>query len=102
MTCVIAMKQAYECEARNLIAAMIGTRRNKITVVVDDDIDVTAEHEGYCVGAVLGFTDVVADPTQNPLVPVTDVGVVIDDQDASRSLSFLLSLPEPHPIKLGP
>jgi 2,5-furandicarboxylate decarboxylase 1 len=41
MTCVIAMKQAYECEARNLIAAMIGTRRNKITVVVDDDIDIT-------------------------------------------------------------
>jgi 4-hydroxy-3-polyprenylbenzoate decarboxylase/2,5-furandicarboxylate decarboxylase 1 len=41
MTCVIAMKQAYECEARNLIAAMIGTRRNKITVVVDDDVDIT-------------------------------------------------------------
>lgn len=41
MTCVIAMKQAYECEARNVIAAMIGTRRNKITVVVDDDIDIT-------------------------------------------------------------
>ena len=40
MTCVIAMKQAYECEARNLIAAMIGTRRNKITIVVDDDIDI--------------------------------------------------------------
>src|SRR6516162_7110132 len=41
MTCVIAMKQAYECEARTLIAAMIGTRRNKITVVVDDDVDIT-------------------------------------------------------------
>src|SRR5690349_24873621 len=41
MTCVIAMKQAYECEARNLIAAMIGTRRNKITVVVDDEVDIT-------------------------------------------------------------
>jgi 2,5-furandicarboxylate decarboxylase 1 len=40
MTCVIAMKQAYECEARNVIAAMIGTRRNKITIVVDDDIDI--------------------------------------------------------------
>ena len=41
MTCGVAMKQAYECEARNLIAAMIGTRRNKITVVVDDDVDIT-------------------------------------------------------------
>ncbi|HEY1236095.1 MAG TPA: UbiD family decarboxylase [Candidatus Binatia bacterium] len=41
MTCVVAMKQAYECEARNLIAAMIGTRRNKITVVVDDDVEIT-------------------------------------------------------------
>jgi UbiD family decarboxylase len=40
MTCVIAMKQAYECEARNVIATMIGTRRNKITIVVDDDIDI--------------------------------------------------------------
>ena len=40
MTCVIAMKQAYECEARNVIAAMIGTRRNKITIVVDDDVDI--------------------------------------------------------------
>src|SRR5262249_60418920 len=36
MTCVIAMKQAYECEARNGIAGVIGTRRNKITVVVGD------------------------------------------------------------------
>ena len=40
MTCVIAMTQAYECEARNVIAAMIGTRRNKITIVVDDDVDI--------------------------------------------------------------
>jgi 4-hydroxy-3-polyprenylbenzoate decarboxylase/2,5-furandicarboxylate decarboxylase 1 len=40
MTCVIAIKQAYECEARNVIAAMIGTRRNKITIVVDDDVDI--------------------------------------------------------------
>ena len=40
MTCVIAMKQAYECEARSVIAAMIGTRRNKITIVVDDDVDI--------------------------------------------------------------
>jgi UbiD family decarboxylase len=40
MTCVIAMKQAYDCEARNVIAAMIGTRRNKITIVVDDDVDI--------------------------------------------------------------
>ncbi len=40
MTCVIAMKQAYECEARNVIAAMIGTRRNKITIGVDDDVDI--------------------------------------------------------------
>src|ERR1044071_1035927 len=47
MTCVIAMKQAYECEARNLIAAMIGTRRNKITVVVDDDVDITDMEKGW-------------------------------------------------------
>src|SRR5262245_12471139 len=40
MTCVIAMKQAYECEARNVIAAMIGTRRNKITTVVDDGVEI--------------------------------------------------------------
>jgi len=39
MICVIAMKQAYECEARNVIATMMGTRRNKITIVVDDDVD---------------------------------------------------------------
>jgi 4-hydroxy-3-polyprenylbenzoate decarboxylase/2,5-furandicarboxylate decarboxylase 1 len=40
MISVIAMKQAYECEARNLIATMMGSRRNKITIVVDDDIDI--------------------------------------------------------------
>ena len=40
MISVIAMKQAYECEARNLIATMLGSRRNKITIVVDDDIDI--------------------------------------------------------------
>lgn len=40
MTCVIAMKQAYDCEARNVIATMIGTRRNKITIVVDDDVNI--------------------------------------------------------------
>jgi 2,5-furandicarboxylate decarboxylase 1 len=39
MICVIAMKQAYECEARNVIATMMGTRRNKITIVVDEDVD---------------------------------------------------------------
>jgi UbiD family decarboxylase len=40
MISVIAMKQAYECEARNVIATMLGSRRNKITIVVDDDIDI--------------------------------------------------------------
>lgn len=40
MISVIAMKQAYECEARNLIATMMGSRRNKITIVVDEDIDI--------------------------------------------------------------
>jgi 2,5-furandicarboxylate decarboxylase 1 len=40
MICVIAMKQAYECEARNVIATMMGSRRNKITIVVDDDVDI--------------------------------------------------------------
>jgi 4-hydroxy-3-polyprenylbenzoate decarboxylase/2,5-furandicarboxylate decarboxylase 1 len=40
MMCVIAMRQAYECEARNVIATMIGSRRNKFTVVVDDDVDI--------------------------------------------------------------
>ena len=39
MICVVSMKQAYECEARNLIATMMGSRRNKITIVVDDDVD---------------------------------------------------------------
>jgi len=37
---VIAMKQAYQYEARNLIATMFGTRRNKIVIVVDDDVDI--------------------------------------------------------------
>ena len=37
---VIAMKQAAECEARNVIATMLGTRRNKIIIVVDDDVDI--------------------------------------------------------------
>jgi len=40
MISVIAMKQAYECEARNVIATMFGSRRNKITIVVDDDVDI--------------------------------------------------------------
>jgi UbiD family decarboxylase len=39
MICVIAMKQDYECEARNVIATMMGSRRNKITIVVDEDVD---------------------------------------------------------------
>jgi 4-hydroxy-3-polyprenylbenzoate decarboxylase/2,5-furandicarboxylate decarboxylase 1 len=39
MICVVSMKQAYECEARNVIATMMGSRRNKITIVVDDDVD---------------------------------------------------------------
>jgi UbiD family decarboxylase len=33
------MKQDYECEARNVIATMMGSRRNKITIVVDEDVD---------------------------------------------------------------
>lgn len=37
---VIGMKQAAECEARNVIATMLGTRRNKIIIVVDDDVDI--------------------------------------------------------------
>ncbi|MBI4528742.1 MAG: UbiD family decarboxylase [Deltaproteobacteria bacterium] len=37
---VVAMKQARECEARNVIATMFGTRRNKIIIVVDDDVDI--------------------------------------------------------------
>lgn len=36
---VIAMKQAQEFEARSVIATMLGTRRNKIIIVVDDDVD---------------------------------------------------------------
>ena len=40
MIVVIAMKQAYECEARNVIATMLGSRRNKIIIVVDEDIDI--------------------------------------------------------------
>ena len=40
MIAVIAMKQAYESEARNVIATMLGSRRNKIIIVVDDDIDI--------------------------------------------------------------
>ena len=39
MISVVSMKQAYECEARNLIATMLGSRRNKITIVVDEDVD---------------------------------------------------------------
>jgi 2,5-furandicarboxylate decarboxylase 1 len=39
MICVVSMKQAYECEARNVIATMMGSRRNKITIVIDDDVD---------------------------------------------------------------
>jgi len=37
---VIAMKQAQESEARNVIATMLGSRRNKIIIVVDDDVDI--------------------------------------------------------------
>src|SRR5262249_58138410 len=40
MTCVISMKHASAIEAQNLIPPMIGTRRNKITIVVDDDVDI--------------------------------------------------------------
>ena len=40
MIAVIAIKQAYESEARNVIATMLGSRRNKIIIVVDEDIDV--------------------------------------------------------------
>jgi 2,5-furandicarboxylate decarboxylase 1 len=40
MISVISMKQAYDCEARNLIATMLGSRRNKITIVVDEDVDI--------------------------------------------------------------
>jgi len=37
---VIAMKQTYLYEARNVIASMFATRRNKIIIVVDDDVDI--------------------------------------------------------------
>lgn len=37
---VIGMKQVREFEARNVMATMFGTRRNKIVIVVDDDIDI--------------------------------------------------------------
>ena len=37
---VIAVKEARESEARNVIATMLGTRRNKIIIVVDDDVDI--------------------------------------------------------------
>lgn len=40
MIVVIAMKQVYESEARSVIATMLGSRRNKIIIVVDDDIDI--------------------------------------------------------------
>ena len=36
----MAMKQAQESEARNVIATMLGSRRNKIIIVVDDDVDI--------------------------------------------------------------
>jgi 4-hydroxy-3-polyprenylbenzoate decarboxylase/2,5-furandicarboxylate decarboxylase 1 len=37
---VVAMKQSYRYEARNVIATMFGSRRNKMVVVVDNDVDV--------------------------------------------------------------
>jgi 2,5-furandicarboxylate decarboxylase 1 len=37
---VVSMKQSYRYEARNVIATMFGTRRNKMVIVVDDDVDV--------------------------------------------------------------
>jgi UbiD family decarboxylase len=37
---VIAMKQTYLYEARNAIASMFATRRNKIIIVVDDDVNI--------------------------------------------------------------
>jgi 2,5-furandicarboxylate decarboxylase 1 len=40
MIAVIAIKQHYESEARNVIATMLGSRRNKIIIVVDEDIDI--------------------------------------------------------------
>lgn len=37
---VASMKQSYRYEARNVIATMFGTRRNKIVIVVDNDVDI--------------------------------------------------------------
>jgi 4-hydroxy-3-polyprenylbenzoate decarboxylase/2,5-furandicarboxylate decarboxylase 1 len=37
---IIAMKQTYLYEARNAIASMFATRRNKFIIVVDDDVDI--------------------------------------------------------------
>ena len=37
---IIAVKQTYLYEARNAIASMFATRRNKIIIVVDDDVDI--------------------------------------------------------------
>jgi UbiD family decarboxylase len=37
---VVAMKQTYQYEARNVIATMFGSRRNKFVIVVDTDVDV--------------------------------------------------------------
>jgi 4-hydroxy-3-polyprenylbenzoate decarboxylase/2,5-furandicarboxylate decarboxylase 1 len=37
---VIAIKQIQPYEARNIIATMMGSRRNKIIIVVDDDVDI--------------------------------------------------------------
>lgn len=37
---IIAIKQTYLYEARNAIASMFATRRNKIIIVVDDDVDI--------------------------------------------------------------
>jgi 2,5-furandicarboxylate decarboxylase 1 len=37
---VVAMKQHYRYEARNVIATMFGSRRNKMVIVVDNDVDI--------------------------------------------------------------
>ena len=37
---VVAMKQSYRYEARNVIATMFGSRRNKFVIVVDTDVDI--------------------------------------------------------------
>lgn len=37
---VIAMQKTHENEARNVIATMFGSMRNKLVVVVDEDIDI--------------------------------------------------------------